>query len=524
MTELDLAAQARLVRALQEPGVWDPPVETVEVRETHISWVLLAGAYAYKLKKAVDFGFLDYSCLEKRHRQCLREVELNRRTAPMIYQEVLPVSGTPEQPRPGDPADPIEYLVKMRRFDENRLLARLVERGELDERLMPRLARAIADFQARAERVPDDAPWGTPETVWHFVAENFEQIRAALGQNAGEPATVAQWSQARFAELAPSIRDRREAGCVRDGHGDLHLNNIVLIDDQPVPFDCIEFNDALRFIDVINELAFLIMDLMARHRQDLAIWLLNEWLFITGDYAGVPLLRFFVVYRAMVRAKVAALRLAQPDLSARERRAGQAEYRAYLQLAEAGTHPPPVRLVITHGLSGSGKSTLVHRLLGHWPAIHLRSDVERKRLFGLPMDARSASAVAGGIYTPEATERTYARLAELARTLLVAGWPVVVDATFLDPARRTAFRRLAASLDVPFTVLDLQAPPAVLRARIRQRLAGQRDASEADLQVLEHQLEHYRPIPADEPDVLRVDTTGAVDPAALARRLGAEDG
>ena len=519
MTELDLAAQARLARALQDPAVWDPPVDAVEVRETHISWVLLAGEHAYKLKKAVDFGFLDYSTLEKRRQQCEREVTLNRRTAPMIYLGVLPVGGAPDHPRPGDSTAPIDYLVKMRRFDENRLLARLVERGELDDRHMQRLARAIATFQEQAEPVAADTPWGTPEAVWHFVAENFDQIRTALGNSEARLDAVERWSRARFEALAPDLRARREAGFVRDGHGDLHLNNIVLLDETPVPFDCIEFNDALRFIDVVNELAFLIMDLQARQRRDLATWLLNDWLFLTGDYDGVPLLPFFIVYRAMVRAKVAALRLTQPDLPPPARTDAQAEYRAYLRLAEAATHPEPARLVITHGLSGSGTSTLVHRLLGHWPAIHLRSDVERKRLFGLPMDARSDSSVAGGIYTPEATERTYARLETLARTLLDAGWPVVVDATFLDPARRAAFRRLAKTLKVPFAVLDLQAPPAVLRERIRHRLARERDASEADLQVLEHQLAHYRPPPADEPGWLHIDTTRTVDPADLARRL-----
>jgi len=519
MSELDLDDQTRLVKALQDPTLWSPPVDKVQVRETHISWVLLAGEYAFKLKKAVDFGFLDYSTLEKRRWQCEREVTLNRRTAPMLYLNVLPVSGSPERPRPGDPAAPIDYLVKMRRFDENRLLARLVERGELDDGHMQRLARAIATFQERAAAVPAESEWGTPETVWHFVAENFTKIRTALGRSETALDNVEHWSRARFAALSPQIRRRREEGFVRDGHGDLHLNNIVLIDSEPVPFDCIEFNDALRFIDVINELAFLLMDLQSRQRKDLAAWLLNDWLFIRGDYAGVPLLRFFIVYRAMVRAKVAALRLAQPDLSPPARADTQAEYQAYLQMAEAGTQPQPVRLVITHGLSGSGKSTLVHRLLGHWPAIHLRSDVERKRLFGLPMEARSDSAVAGGIYTAEATDRTYARLADLARTLLAAGWPVVVDATFLDPSRRAAFRRLAETLYIPFTVLDLTAPPAVLRKRIRQRLAHARDASEADLEVLAHQLEQVQPPGPDEPDVLRLDTTRPIDLQELARYL-----
>ncbi len=525
VVELDPEQQARLVRALSRPEVWPHPAEHIEVRETHISWVLLVGEFAYKLKKAVDFGFLDYATLARRKAQCERELVLNRRLAPELYLGVIPVTGTPEAPRPGGPGKAIEYLVQMRRFDEAQLLSRVLARGELNDARMAQLAQVIADFQARAERAEPGSPFGAPETVWHFVEENFSQIAEALG-SAEERALqdLADWSRSRFEVLAPYIEQRQHEGFVRDGHGDLHLNNLVLIGDRPVPFDCIEFNDRLRIIDVVNELAFLYMDLQARGHPALATWLLNEWLFRSGDYPGVRLLRFFAAYRAMVRAKVAALRLRQTDPDAEERTAQIREYRDYVTLAREHTRAGSPRLVITHGLSGSGKSTLAHRLLARWPAIHLRSDVERKRLYGLAMDAKSDSAVAGGIYTPEATERTYARLAELAGMLLEAGWPVVVDATFLDARRRETFRQLARVRGMPFTVLDLQAPPDVLRERVRRRQALSKDPSEADVQVLEHQLAGYRPIPVSEPDVLRIDASGEFDVTELASKLGAGKG
>jgi len=523
--ELDLEQQARLVAALRDPAVWPHPAETIGVRETHISWVLLVGDFAYKLKKAVDFGFLDYSTLAKRQAQCERELTLNRRLAPELYLAVIPITGTVDAPRPDGAGEAIEYLVKMRRFDEAMLFSRLLERSRLDDALMARLAQTIAGFQCDAQRAASGSPFGAPDTVWHFVEENFTQIAEALG-SAEERALqdLADWSRTRFEALTPYIQQRQRDGYVRDGHGDLHLNNLVLIDDRPMPFDCIEFNDRLRTIDVMNELAFLYMDLQARGHPELATWLLNEWLFRSGDYGGVRLLRFFAAYRAMVRAKVAALRLRQTDLDAGERAAQIREYRDYVALAHEYTREGSPRLVITHGLSGSGKSTLVHRLLAHWPAIHLRSDVERKRLYGLAMDAKSDSAVAGGIYTAEATERTYARLAELAGLLLEAGWPVVVDATFLDAGRRAAFRQLARERNVPFTVLDLQATADVLRARVRRRQALSQDPSEADVRVLEHQLAGYRPIPASEPDVLRIDASGEFDVAGLAEKLKADEG
>jgi aminoglycoside phosphotransferase family enzyme/predicted kinase len=522
MTELDLSQQTRLLARLQDAARFDHPVTGFELIETHISFVLLTGPYAYKIKKAVNFGFLDYSSLAKRHQQCQEELRLNRRTAPQLYLEVVAIGGPVSDPQPGASTGIIEYAVKMRQFDQAALFSRLLAQGRLDAELIERLAQQVADFHQRIATVDADTEFGTPATVWHFVAENFRQIREqniAAGIS-GRLDRIEDWSRNRFEKLKPLMQQRRTDGLVRDCHGDLHLNNIVLLDGQPVLFDCIEFNPALRCIDIVSEIAFLVMDLEEHQQAGLANLCLNRWLMETGDYAGLRLLRFYQCYRAMVRAKVAALRLAQTPAASPEHQQAQQAVQDYLELAHRYTRPGKPCLLITHGLSGCGKTWFSRRLLQQLPLIHLRSDVERKRLFGLRPMERSDSAVAGGIYTPDATARTYDHLAELSDLLLASGFAVIVDATFLDPAQRHHFRQLAAQHDVPFRILSLEAEPAVLRARIRQRAREARDASEADLAVLEHQLAHYTPLEAEElPFTLRIDSQHPPPLAELAEQL-----
>ncbi len=287
-------------------------------------------------------------------------------------------------------------------------------------------------------------------------------------------------------------------GFVRECHGDLHLGNLAWIDGRLLVFDCIEFNPALRWIDIQSEIAFTYMDLLQRGHREWAWLLLNTWLETTGDYAGLDLLRHYAVYRALVRAKVAAIRGGQTAGAARA--AAQAEVRALLALAQALTQPPPLRLDITHGLSGSGKSTLARARMQAPGAIRLRSDVERKRLAGLHALARTHAAVGEALYAGDATRRTYERLAELAASLLAAGWPVIADATFLARWQRDLLRGVARERGAAFSILDCRAPEAVLRERIVHRAARGGDASEADLAVLAHQLASADPLAADELD------------------------
>lgn len=444
------------------------PPDQVQVVETHISWVLLAGEHAYKFKKPVVLPFLDYGSPERRRADCEAELRLNRRYAPGLYLEVVDFDGEP--------------AVKMRRFDEALRLDHVCARGELTPAHLSDLARAIADFHADAAVAPAASRHGEPAQVLAQALESFDELEPLLPAEAGRLAGLRGWTATEFERLRPVIARRRSEGRVRECHGDLHLGNIVLLDSRPVPFDCIEFNEDFRWIDTASEIAFTYVDLLDHDQPGLAGWLLNEWLVWSGDFGALAVLRWYAVYRALVRAKVAAIR-GSPD-----------EAVAYLDLAGRLTRTPAPVLTITFGLSGSGKTTRSTALLLADPqaaTIRLRSDVERKRLFGLSADASSG----GSIYTQEANRRTYGRLADLAGEVLAEGWSVLVDAAFLRRAERDAFRQLAISRGLPFRLLACEAPPAELARRLAARRG---DASEADASVLAAQRQWLEPLGDDE--------------------------
>jgi predicted kinase len=359
----------------------------------------------------------------------------------------------------------------------------LLLRGKISVEHIDLLAACIARFHAGAPATDVSSEFGTSTSVKAAALQNFEQLRALLTDDADreEIAALEAATEAEYAECRETFETRRAQGFVRECHGDLHLGNIVLVGDEPVPFDCIEFNPALRWIDVMDEIAFSVMDLLHRDHPELAWRLLNAYLEATGDYGGLSVLRFYLAYRATVRAKVCAIRVAQTHNSGRAKSDEMVACRSYLALARQclGQYRPA--LIITHGLPGSGKTTFSQLALQQMGAIRVRSDVERKRLFGLGT-LENSRAVVGDIYSPEATRRTYARLQELARSILLAGFPVIVDAAFLKQDEREAFRVLAQSKSAPFVIASLQAEDGRLHERIRQR---RNDASEADVAVME---------------------------------------
>ncbi len=515
-----------LIEALRDPGCYDHPVERVEVIETHISWVLLTGPYAYKIKKPLDLGFLDFSSLDKRRFYCEEELRLNRRLAPQLYLEVVAIRGTPATPRIAHgvgPGEDIEYAVRMRQFPARSRLDRLLAEGALAPGHIDAVAARLAAFHARLPAAGPDTPFGTPERVYQPMAENFHQIRPRVDRPwHAQLDRLERWTAESGARLRALIAQRKAQGYVRECHGDAHLANMALLDGEVVIFDCIEFNENLRWIDVVNELAFLVMDLDDRGRPDYARRALNGYLEQTGDYGGLPLLRFYQVYRALVRAKVAAIRLGQPGLDAVQRTRLQDEYRSYAALAERYTepHPDAPALIITHGFSGSGKTTVTQALLERFDAVRIRSDVERKRLHGLSPAAASASGLETGLYTPAASARTYERLLALARAVIKSGFTAILDAAFLKRAQRELARRLAADCGVPFAILDLAAPEALLRARLGERAAAGRDASEADQAVLAHQLATAEPLTVEERALaVACDTSTPPDPDALLAAL-----
>ena len=528
----------RLIAALRSPEHYRHAVQQVEVLQTHISCVLLAGDYAYKIKKPVNLGFLDFSSLEKRRHYCEEELRLNRRTAPALYLDVVPIGGSLDAPILGGGEPVIEYALRMQRFAQDALLDRMAREGALRPQHVEALAHNLAAFHAHIARADprgagagqrsasagQQCAFGSPERILAQAMQNFEQMQALVERKAERAllARLREWTADAHASLAPVFEARRQALCVRECHGDLHLGNIALLAGVPAPFDCIEFSEDLRWIDVMSEAAFLMMDLIDHRLPQLAFAFLNAYLELSGDYAGVRVLRFYLVYRALVRAKVSCMRAHQPGNTAGVKH----DYRSHLHLAERLAAPGHAALLIMHGLSGSGKTTAARSLQDRLGAVRLRSDVERKRLHGLAKLARSASGLNQGLYERGASERTYEHLAGLARELLAARYPVIVDAAFLQRSQRDRFAELARSSDASFAIASCTASPATLRARVALRERAGSDASEAGAQVLAQQLASQEAIAADEAGyVLALSAEpgaglDAANVAAVARRLG----
>lgn len=492
----EIGRSATLIAALGEARAYQHPVREIEVVETHISWVVLTGYFAYKIKKPVYLDFLDFSTLDKREHYCREELRLNRRLAPELYIEIVPIVGSVRAPVVGGSGTAFEYAVRMKQFPRGALLSQVLDRGELRESHLLTLADTVAQFHANAAIAPAFSPYGTAQAILGPALENFTQIARYLPAHLYDDtlAAIDTWSRAEFERLSALINRRRDRGCVRECHGDLHLGNIALIDDRPIPFDCIEFNPNLRWIDVQSETAFLVMDLEDRGQRELANVWLNRYLEQSGDYAGLAVFGFYRVYRAVVRAKVAAIRAAEQPTPRTEADALYAAYRRYIDLAYTYIRASSPRLVIMHGVSGAGKSVLATQVARHLGAIRLRSDLERKRLYA----SAAGGAIDAGRYAADATRVTYQRLEELAGAVIGAGYSVVVDATFLQQWQRTTFRALAQRCGVPLTILSCAASDATLRRRVRIRTEHGGDPSEANLAVLEHQLKTRQPLDAAE--------------------------
>ncbi len=488
----------RLVQALLEPARHPADTTAVTLVETHISWVLLAGAFAYKIKKPLKLPFLDFSTPALRQRYCEDELRLNRRFAPDIYLDVITITGEPGNPQLGGSGPVIDHAVRMRRFDESNRLDRVCARGELTAAHLSDLADTLVAFHADAAVAPADARFGSPAHILTPAIDNFCELAQLIPDKGLQQRlnTLRDWTEAEHLRLTPLMRERKAAGRVRECHGDLHLANMVLVDGHVRMFDCLEFNEDLRWLDTANEIAFTYVDLLDHGKAGLANAFVDDVLSRSGDYQAVDLLRFYAVYRALVRAKVAAIRHGQTQ--------GMDETQAArfcMTQAEKLATPVPPRLVITHGLSGCGKTVSSTRWLQsdpHARTLRIRSDVERRRLFGVSPGASSGSGTGAGIYTPDAHVLTYQRLAELAHTILQAGWSVVVDAAFLQRQERDMFHALARQHGASFAILAPQAENEVLRQRICDRQRAGTDASEATVEVLERQLQWIEPLGGDE--------------------------
>jgi uncharacterized protein len=474
-----------LPQALLDPACYPHAVDSVELLETHISWVFLAGEHAYKVKKPVRLPFLDFGTLAARRHFCEEELRLNRRTAPALYLGLAPIAPGAHGLRVDGPGEPVEYAVRMRRFSQDALADGMAKRGALGAAEIDALAAAIARFHAGIPPAPASSVFGDPGTVARPALANFDEIAASPG-DAPRLEGLRRWTRLEGDRLREIFSARKRDGFVRECHGDLHLGNIVFVDGRPLLFDGIEFSADLRWIDVASEAAFLVMDLL-EHGLDRAAWrLLNAYLESTGDYAGLRVLRYYLVYRAMVRAKV--IRLGALD----------GAYLRYLALADLLAVSARPALLLMHGLAGSGKTTVAQALLERVGAIRVRSDVERKRLFGLEPAARTHADLYAGIYALEATQRTYERLRQVVRDGVGSGRTMIVDAASLRRADREDFRALAGELGAAFLIVSCRASPAELRRRVALREAAMQDASEAGIAVLESQIASEEPLAPEE--------------------------
>jgi len=516
-----------LIQALTNPSVYPHPVTQITIQETHISWVLLTGPFAYKIKKPVNLGFVDFSTLALRHHACLEELRLNGRLAPTLYLEVVPITGTPQAPRFNGDTEPFEFAVKMRQFPLDATLDYALPKGEVQNRHIDQLAKNLARFHASLPASPESTSFGDSEVIGKTVMDVLDRI----SQETQPPddrdilRSFQQWLQEEHAHCCQVFANRKRQGFIRECHGDLHLGNVVLIEDSATPFDGIEFSERLRWIDVMSDAAFLVMDLLARGRPDFAARFLNAYLEHTGDYEGISVLRFYEVYRALVRAKVARIRLNQnrrPDATSTSL---AEEYHRYITVAQRLAHPDTPSLIIMHGLSGSGKSTLSQNLLESMGAIRLRSDIERKRLFGLSPEVPSTQETKTELYGSDTTEALHHHLAHTAQRLLSSGYTVIVDATFLKRHYRDFFRRLAEEEAVPFLILDVQASLATMQERITTRAEQRSDASEADLAVLQEQQRQQEPLEQDEQTVtFSVNFEEPFDPQKVIQALRNQSG
>ena len=492
VNKIELNPESTLIKGLFEADAYPHETDAIRLIETHISWVLLTGKYAYKIKKSVNFGFLDFSTPDKRRHYCHEELRLNQRLAKDWYLDVVPITGQSERPKMGGTGDALDYAVKMRQFPSPKTLKEAADSGELKAEEIDQITQRVADFHNTVEKATAESPYGDSQDIKHWFDENFHHIKPLLDHNSqfSQLESIATWGNKEWPDKSPLMQQRKQDGYVRECHGDLHLGNMTLINGKVVIFDCIEFNPSLRWIDVISEVAFLVMDLLHLGYDDYAHRFLNCYLQHTGDYQGLVLLRYYLTYRALVRAKVALLRKAQnPDALVCQQILS--DYTAYADLAERFTKNRTPSLMITHGFSGSGKSTYARQLAEKNGAIQIRSDIERKRLFGYQAQASTESGVNNGVYTQEASQQIYARLAELAKVVLEEGFSVIIDAAFLKLEQRELFHQLADNCHIKLCILDFQASWKVLCQRIAQR---QHDPSEATIDVLRHQQQTAQPL------------------------------
>ena len=461
--------------------------KSTELIQTHISTIILSTDFVYKLKKPVDFGFLDYSTLKKRHHYCLEEVRINEKYAPTLYLGVVSITGSIETPQIDGEGQVLDYAVKMHRFSQEDQLDHIVDRSDLEIEMMDKIAELVAHSHQNAAPVDEASDFGEPTQVLNPMLDNFDLLKSIAIEDtfSQELSLIITWTHQQFDRLKPLLQRRKKQGFIRECHGDMHLHNMALYEGELIMFDAIEFNPYLNHIDVISDLSFLLMDLEYRRLTHHSYRLLNHYLELTGDYEAVALLDFYKTYRAMVRAKVAALRITQ-EIEPDERKVFINEVKKYMDLARSYSEKKKPFLAITYGFSGSGKSTFSLMMVEQYGALRIRSDRERMRMF--------ESAGKNSIYTKDATKATYKRLLALAISIYNSGYSVIVDAAFLKQWQREIFVGQATLAEIPFTIFTMECDHALMQSRIEKRSQEGSDISEADIEILQKQFQSAEPL------------------------------
>ncbi len=507
------------IERLLTPGAFPHPTTRVEIRETHISWVLLTDELAYKIKKPIRTPFLDYSTLSLRRDACLEELRLNQRYSPDIYLSVVPLIEDSNHLRFAWDHDLsnksiVEYAVAMKRFPEANVLSRMLASQSLEPKHIRMLADELTEVHQQSRVASIDSEWATPMKLLRDAEENFIDFASIARSRYSDVAeSISDWTHQTFHKLHDHWFHRRLDGHIRECHGDLHLGNLVWWNERVALFDAIEFNPSFRWIDTINDLAFTLMDLEHSGRPDLAGMLINRYLERTGDYSAIAVLDWYLVYRAMVRTKVTAMR-ANQETEPTKADNDWLQVEEYIEWANRWSGYRQGGLVITYGLSGSGKSYGTESLLATGRAIRIRSDIERKRMdlesdssegdspwrasptTGLPssISKNAANHMAADLYSSPSRDIVYDRLLAIAQTILDGNYWVIVDATFLSKSHRNAFRKIAQSRNIPFYILPFDADVEVLCTRIEARQRDGSDPSDANVEVLRQQIQQREPL------------------------------
>ncbi|MRR33590.1 kinase [bacterium] len=502
--------ERKYLNALLDPAAYDETTSCVRLVQTHVSFLFITDHHVYKIKKPVDFGFLNFTTLDRRRFYCEEEVRLNRRLCPDIYLGVVELRETPDGVTFGGRGSVLEYAVKMKRLPAERMLDRLLDEGKVSGEEMRDIARTIGEFHLRAERSGEIDGYGSVEVIRRNWEENFRQVADFVPETLDRKdlLLIRDWVERFIGENSTLFEARVAAGCIRDCDGDIHGENICLTDRVYI-FDCIEFNPRFRYSDTAADIAFLLMDVEYRGRRDLAEILLDEYLRTTGDQGVKGVLDFYLVYRAVVRGKVESFRLRDPQISAEDKQRAAERAARHFRLARGYILRRRLKpgLAVFCGLMGAGKSTLARELSFQLGLELVSSDVLRKELAGLSSTARRRDGYNEGLYSVASTIATYDEMYRRAETALRAGRGIVIDASFSRRSERLRFAALARATGVPFALIHAVCTEDVVKRRLESRAEDPYEPSDGRWELLSLQRRDFEPLSPPEDSWVEMDTS-----------------